>query len=159
MKTAKQKERELIVKLHKEKKKVREIAQILGLSKSKVHFWIQRSKKTDSLEDKPRSGRPTPINAKALRSISNLINQNLINQRLIQPANRRAGVSTKEVKQLIKNKIKKKYSLRHVERIMHKMGFSLITPRPSHIKKDENAKEKFKVEFKKNLNRNIWAIQ
>ena len=154
MKTAKQKERELIIKLHKEKKKVREIALILGLSKSKVHFWIQRSKKTDSLEDKPRSGRPTPINAKALRSISNLINQ-----RLIQPANKRVGVSTKEVKQLIKNKIKKKYSLRHVERIMHKMGFSLITPRPSHIKKDENAKEKFKVEFKKNLSKNIWAIR
>lgn len=154
MKTAKQKERELIIKLHKEKKKVREIAQLLGLSKSKVHFWIQRSKKTDSLEDKPRSGRPTPLSTKALKSIANLIRKNLI-----QPTNRKAGVSTKEVLKLIKNKVKRKYSLRHVERTMHKMGFSLITPRPSHIRKDENAKEKFKVEFKKNLNRNIWAIR
>lgn len=154
MKTAKQKERELIIKLHNEKKKVREIAQLLGLSKSKVHFWIQRSKKTNSLEDKPRSGRPTPLNAKTLKSILKLIKQNLV-----RPTNRKAGVSTKEVGQLIKNKIKKKYSIRHVERIMHKMGFSLITPRPSHIKKDENAKEKFKVEFKKNFPRNIWAMQ
>lgn len=154
METAKQKERELIIKLHKEKKKVREIAQLLSLSKSKVHFWIQRSRKTSSLEDKPRSGRPTPLNAKALKLILKLIKQ-----KLIQPTNRKAGVSTKEVKHLIKNKIKKKYSIRHVERIMHKIGFSLITPRPSHIRKDENAKAKFKVEFKKNLNRNIWAIR
>lgn len=154
MKTAKQKERELIVKLHKEKKKVREIAQLLGLSKSKVHFWIQRSRKTNSLEDKPRSGRPTPLNAKALRAISRLIENKLIN-----PKNNRAGISTKEVKQLIKNKIKKKYCIRHVERIMRKMGLSLITPRTTHIRKDENAKEKFKVEFKKNFPRNIWAIR
>ena len=154
MKTAELKERELIISLSNKNKSSYEIADILGVSQTKASFWIRRYKNTGNLENRPRSGRPTPINAKALKSISNLINQ-----RLIQPANRRAGVSTKEVKQLIKNKIKKKYSLRHVERIMHKMGFSPITPRPSHIKKDENAKEKFKVEFKKNLNRNIWAIQ
>lgn len=154
MKTAKQKERELIIKLHKEKKKVREIAQILGLSKSKVHFWIQRNRISKSLDDKPKSGRPTPLNAKALKSIAKSIEN-----KLISPKNNKAGISTKEVKQLIKNKTKKKYCVRHVERIMHKMGLSLITPRTSHIRKDENAKEKFKVEFKKNLSRNIWTIQ
>src|SRR3989344_254094 len=154
MKTAELKERELIISLSNKNKSSYEIADILGVSQTKASFWIRRYKNTGNLENRPRSGRPTPINAKALKSISNLINQ-----RLIQPANKRVGVSTKEVKQLIKNKIKKKYSLRHVERIMHKMGFSLITPRPSHIKKDENAKEKFKVEFKKNLSRNIWAIR
>lgn len=154
MKTAKQKERELIIKLFKEKKTVREIGFILDVSKSKASFWVLRYKKTGSLDDKPRSGRPTPLNIKVLKSIAKMINQ-----KLIRSKNRKAGVSTKEVKQLIKNKIREKYSIRHVERIMHKMGFSLITPRPSHIKKDENAKEKFKVEFKKNLSRNIWAIQ
>ena len=154
MKTAKLKERELIISLHKRNKSSYEIADILGISQTKASFWIRRYKKAESLEDMPRSGRPTPLSAKALKSIIKLINKNLI-----QPTSRKAGISTKEVKQLIKNKIKKKYCLRHVERIMHKMGFSLITPRPSHVRKDENAKEKFKVEFKKNSNRNIWAIR
>ena len=39
------------------------------------------------------------------------------------------------------------------------MGLSMITPRISHIKKDEVAQENFRKEFKKNLNRNIWVFQ
>ena len=154
MKTAKLKERELIISLHNKNKSSYEIADILGISQTKASFWIRRYKKTENFEDMPRSGRPTPLNEKKLKSIASLINK-----KLIQPENKKVGVSTKEVLMLIKNKIKREYSLRHVERIMHRMDFSLITPRPSHIKKDEAAKEKFKVEFKKNLNKNIWVIQ
>jgi transposase len=153
MKTAKLKEREFIISMHNKSKSSYEIADILDISQTKASFWIRRYKKTGSLNDMPRSGRPTPLSEKKLKNIASLISK-----KLTQPENKKIGVSTKEVLMLIKTKTKKEYSLRHVERAMHKMGFSLITPRPSHIKKDENAKEKFKVEFKKNLNRNIWAI-
>ena len=34
---------------------------------------------------------------------------------------------------------------------MHKMGLSLITPRIGHIRKDEQAQEKFRRNFKKTL--------
>ena len=49
MKTAKQKERELIVKLSKEKRTTRDIASILGISKSKAAFWVKRFRDTESL--------------------------------------------------------------------------------------------------------------
>lgn len=153
MKSARQKERELIIKLHNEKKGSYVIADILGISQTKASFWIRRYRKTGSLENKPRSGRPTPMTKNKLKELSNLLKKGIIKQK------NRSGFSSKEVLQLIENTINKKYSLRHVERLLHKMGFSLITPRVSHIKKDKKAQEKFRQEFKKKLSMNIWAIQ
>lgn len=153
MKSAKQKERELIIKLHKEKNSTYQIARILGVSQTKASFWIRRHDKTGSLEDKPRSGRPTPLNNEVLRSIAEAIKSQLVQ------AKGKTGATSKEVLALIESQINKKYTLRHAERILHKTGFSLITPRVSHIRKDEKAQQKFREEFKKNLNRNTWTTQ
>lgn len=152
MKTAKQKERELIVKLSKEKKTTREIASILGISKSKSAFWVKRFRDTESLDDKKRSGRPTPLTKEKLNSI-----RDMIKSKVIEP--KRAGITSKEVLQIIEHKINRKYTLRHTQRLLRKIGLSLITPRVSHIRKDEKAQQKFREEFKKNLNRNMWDVQ
>ena len=152
MKTAKQKERALIVKLAKEKRTTREIASILGISKSKSAFWVKRFRDTGSLQDKKRSGRPTLLTKEELMSL-----KNSIKTKVLEP--KTTGISSKEVLQLIEHKIKRKYTLRHAQRLLHKIGFSLITPRVSHIRKDEAAQNKFRDEFKKNSNRNIWVIQ
>ncbi|MBU1321935.1 MAG: helix-turn-helix domain-containing protein, partial [Nanoarchaeota archaeon] len=68
MKSAQIKERELIIKLHNESKKQELIASILGCSQPKVSFWIRRYRKTNNLNNKPRSGRPTPLTKKKLFS-------------------------------------------------------------------------------------------
>lgn len=152
MKSARIKERELIIKLHKEKRSTYEISGILGISQTKASFWIRRYKKTGSLENLPRSGRPTPLTNDELKSLTNLIKS-----KMLEP--KKAGVSSKEILQIIGHKTKRMYTLRHAQRLLHKMGFSLITPRVSHIRKDEKAQNKFRQEFKKNLGRNIWTIQ
>lgn len=152
MKSAKQKERELIVKLSNEKRTTREIADILGISKSKSAFWVKRFRDTKSLDDKNRSGRPTPLTKDELASI-----RNQIKLRMLEP--KKAGISSKEVLQLIEHKTKRKYTLRHTQRLLHKIGLSLITPRVNHIRKDEKAQNKFREEFKKNSSRNMWVIQ
>lgn len=151
MKSAKQKERELIVKLSNEKRTTREIASILGISKSKSAFWVKRFRDTKSLQDKKRNGRPTPLTKDELKSIASEIKS-----KLIEP--KRTGINSKEVLQLIEHKISRKYTLRHAQRLLHRMGFSLITPRVSHIRKDERAQNKFREGFKKNSNRNMWDI-
>lgn len=154
MKSARQKERELIIKLHREDKSSYQIADILGISQTKASFWIRRYRKTGSLVNMPRSGRPTPLTKEEIA----LIREDL-RSRLLEPrSTKQAGISSKEVLQLIEHKIKRKYSLRHIQRVLHKMGLSLITPRVSHIRKDEKAQEKFRKEFKKNSSRNMWAI-
>lgn len=152
MKSARQKERELIIELYNKKKSTYQIADILGISQTKASFWIRRYIKTGSLENMPRSGRPTPLTKDELNSIASLIKS-----KVLEP--KKAGITSKEVLQIIEHKIKRKYTLRHGQRLLHKMGFSLITPRVGHIRKDEKAQKKFREEFKKNLSRNIWAIQ
>lgn len=125
----------------------------MGISQTKASFWVRRHNKTGSLEDKPRSGRPTPLSNEVLRLIAEAIKSQIIR------AKGKTGATSKEVLALIEAKINKRYTLRHAERILHKAGFSLITPRVSHIRKDENAQNKFRDEFKKNFNRNTWGIQ
>lgn len=154
MNQAKLKERELILKLAMEKKTCRDIADILGTNKSKVSFWVNRYKKTGVLADKPKSGRPTLLTKKELDEI-----KTLLRAKLLEAKSGRSGFLTKEVLTLIEQKAKHKYTMRHAERIMHKIGLSQITPRVSHIRKDKKAQDKFRVEFKKNSNRNMWVFQ
>ena len=152
MNLAKRKERELIVKLRKEGKTCIEVAEILGISKSKVSYWTCRYHETGCLEDKPRAGRPTPLTEERLQGIAEKIKETVLEQ------NDRAGLTSKEILVFIKKETGRTYTIRHVERLLHKMGFSLITPRVNHIRKDEEAQEKFRKSFKKNYKTSIWTI-
>ncbi len=146
-KSAKIKERELIIKLSNDGKTCREIASLLGISKSKASYWIVRYNKTNDLNDKPRSGRPTPLTKEKLVEISEKIKVRLREQKY------KAGISSKEVVEILENEIGRRYTPRHARRLLHKMGFSLITPRVSHIKKNREAQNKFREEFKKSFKR------
>jgi transposase len=152
-KSAKIKERELIIKLSNEGKTCREIASILDISKSLVSFWVIRYKETGDLKDKPRSGQPTQLTKERLTSISEELKKRL------QEQNGRAGISTKEVVKILEEETDKMYTPRHVQRLLHKMGFSLITPRVSHIKRNKEAQNKFREDFKKNFKRTMWVIR
>lgn len=144
--------REKIISLHKKKKPTREIAYLLDISKSKAAFWVKRFKDTGDLKNRLRSGRPTLLTNDNLEEIKQLLKAKLLSSKS------KLGTSSKEVLQLIEQKTNKKYCLRHAERIMHKIGLSLITPRISHIRKDEKAQEKFRRNLKKNLKMSIWAF-
>jgi len=147
------KERELIVKLHQKGKKQQEIADLIGCSQPTVHKWITRSKMGKTLETLPRSGRPTKLTKKVLSQLKDKILTN------IQSANNKYGsVSTKQIKKLVQKEIGEDYTIRHIERIMHKLGFSLITPRPQHLRHDQDKVDEFRDEFKKNFNRNMWVM-
>ena len=152
MKSGKEKERELIVELLKKGKTCRYIADVLSVSKSKVSFWNQRFKKTGNLQDKPRSGKPTPLTKETLEKVAKALRNKVV------MVKNKAGFSSKEVLQLLEREAGRTYTLRHAERLLHKMGLSLITPRTSHIRHDEKAVAKFRTEFKKNLNRSTWVF-
>ncbi|MBU1597291.1 MAG: winged helix-turn-helix domain-containing protein, partial [Nanoarchaeota archaeon] len=66
--------------------------------------------------------------------------------------------TSKEIKKIIEKESGKVYTLRHIQRLLHKMGFNLITPRTNHIRHDEKAVKKFQDGFKKNSNQPIWTI-
>jgi len=152
MNLAKQKERELIIKLRKEGKTCIEVGKILDISKSAVSYWSRRYDETGCLEDRPRPGRPTPLTDEKLQYLKEKITNVILKQ------NDRAGLSSKEVLLFVKKETGKTYTPRHIERLLHKMGFSLITPRIHHIRKDKKTQEQFREDFKKNYNKNMWTI-
>lgn len=146
-------QRELIIKLKQDGKKQQQISYLLGCSQAAVSKWISKHKAGRTLETLPRSGRPTKLNKAKL----NKLRTKLVSE--VKRANKKyCSLNTKQLGEIIKNEIGKEYSLRHVERIMHKIGFSLIKPRPKHIKQDPKKVEQFKVEFKKNFGRNTWVL-
>lgn len=98
----------------------------------------------------PRSGRPTNLNQEKIEMVYSALRQEELTKK-------RAGFSSKRVGELIKDLTGNKYCMRHVRRILKKMGVGLITPEVAHIMKDEKKIKKFKREFKKNSNRNIWT--
>jgi len=146
-------ERKLIVKLYGKGKKQEYIAKLIGCSQPTVHKWIKHSKEGRTLKTLPRSGRPTPLSEQNLTELKKDI------LRKIKTANNEyCSVSTKQISETIKERIGETYSLRHVERIMHKLGFSLVKPRPQHIKHDQEKVDKFRDEFKKNFRRSTWTM-
>lgn len=146
-------QRELIIKLKHDGKRQQQIAQLIGCSQAAVSKWISNHKAGRTLETLPRSGRPTKLTKNKLKKLrSNLLTE-------VKVANKKyCSLNTKQLGEIIKKDVGKNYSIRHVERIMHKLGFSLIKPRPNHIKHNQKKVEKFRDEFKKNFRGNIWIL-
>ena len=148
------KERRLIITLHSKGNKQEEISEIMGCSQPTVHRWIKHSLSGRTLETLPRSGRPTKLNKKTITGLKKKIIKEIKN------ANEEfCSVNTKQIRKIIHQEVGELYSLRHVERIMHRLGFSLITPRPQHLKHDQKKVDKYRDEFKKNSNRYMWVMK
>lgn len=147
-------EREFIIKLHEDGKKQQRIAQLIGCSQAAVSKWISKYRAGRTLETLPRSGRPTPLTKETLAKLKGEFAQKA------RAANKKfCSIGTKKFSELIEQKTGKKYTQRHVERIMHKLDFSRITPRSQHIKNDPVKVTAFRDEFKKNLKQNTWVMR
>ena len=145
--------RELVLKWKKEGKKQQQIADLVGCNQSAISRLFAKYKKTGSIKNMPRSGRPTPLTKKTLAKLKTEFRNEA------RAANKNfCSISVKQFSQIIENETKKEYSARHVERILHKLDFSRITPRPQHIKNDPKKVQNFREEFKKNLKRNMWIM-
>jgi len=144
----------MIVRLSNQGKKQQDIAALIGCSQPTVHLWIQREKQGSSLETLPRSGRPTPLTKKTLAKLKAEFTKEA------HTANKKfCSIDTKQFSEIIEKETNKKYSTRHVERVLHKLNFSRITPRSQHTLNDPKKVQEFRDEFKKNLKRNTWIMK
>ena len=153
MKSAQIKERELMIKLCVEGRTQQDIADILGTSQQRVSFWFKRYKKVGSLENRLRSGRPSNFSEEKLSLIKSKIIRKVVSRNL-----KFSSCTSKELRDIIAKEVKKPVSLRHARRILHKIGFSLITPRSQHTKNDPVKVKRFREMFKKNSDQSFWVI-
>jgi transposase len=146
--------RELVLKWNNENKTQQQIADLVGCNQSAVSRLIVKYNKTGNVKNLPRSGRPTLLTKKTLTKIKKEFVQKT------KEANENfCSINVKQFSEIIETKTKKKYSTRHVERILHKLDFSRITPRSQHIKNDPKKVKEFRTEFKKNLKNSIWVMK
>ena len=146
-------QREIILKMNEEDTKQEKIANVIGCSQATVSRWIKHYKSGRTLETLPKSGRPTKLKHNMLKKLR----LKLLKE--VKKANEKyCSLNTKQLSSIIKKEVGKEYSIRHVERIMHKLGFSLITPRPQHLRHDQQKVDTFRDEFKKKLKRNTWVM-
>jgi len=146
-------QREMIIKLKNDGKKQQQIAHLIGCSQAAVSKWVKKYDSGRTLETLPRSGRPTKLTAAKLSNLKNKLMTE------VKKANKKyCSLNTKQLGNIIKEETGNDYSIRHVERLMHKIGFSLIKPRSMHIRHDQKKVDDFREQFKKNFSRNTWVL-
>lgn len=124
------------------------IAEQVSTSHTKVQRWINRFNKHgfQGLRDISRPGKPSKLTSEQKNQLRKLVEN---------PGEFRAGYNTIELMDKIEKSFGKKYSLRHIYRLLESLDYSLITPRPTHINKDPiKGKEIVKKLKKKSC---VWA--
>jgi len=124
-----------------------EVAEGVNTSHTKVLRWVKRFNKKgiDSLRDKQRKGRPSKLNKKQIKSLE---------MTLDRKSEFKAGYNTIEIMHIITQEFNVHYSQRHARRFLYSIGYSRITPRPSHINKDPIKNKEIVGNLKKNYS--IW---
>lgn len=146
--------RELVLKWTKDGKTQQQIADLVGSNQSSISRLITKYKKTGKFENLPRSGKPTPLTKETLAQLKKQFKKEA------KAANKKfCSIDVKQFSEIIEKEINKKYSGRHVQRILHKLNFSRVTPRSQHIKNDPKKVTQFREEFKKNSKNNIWVMK
>lgn len=116
------------------------VAKIFNVSRNSINTWIKKFKRDANsiLSVDSGRGRKDKLTKEQLELVKSWIlsNPNLTLQRLSQK---------------IESNFNVKYTIPGVQKIMKKLSFSYITPRPKHYKQDKGKQEEFK---KKSSNRN-----
>lgn len=146
------KQRLHILLLLKEKHTQREIAKMLYIANGKVPFWKKRfeSEGLSGLQDKPGRGKKSKLKEEELSMLMSAIEEGIQ-----MPDGYRRGWKTKDVTQFVREQFGLDYTPRHCQRILNLIGCSLQVPRPRNKRRNQEAVNEFKREFKKN--ERFWA--
>jgi len=150
-KNPKVKERLLMILHAKEGRTSREIGNIIKKSFKTVTIWINRFNKEgiDGLKNKSKSGKPPKMNKGQFRKLKEYLEKSPK-----EFGYKQSFWTTKLVRIYILHHYITSYTDRHVQRLMHKFGYSLIKPRPRHIKRNTSKKDEFTETLKKT--RKAW---
>mgnify|MGYP000008677480 CR=1 FL=1 len=109
------------------------VAKELGINKVTGYIWLKEWNENglDGLKPKYRSGRPPKLSKEQKDELKSILKN-------------RDDWTTKEVRELIKERFGIEYSLRHVSRILKSLGMKYGKPYQHDYRKPKNAKDEFK---------------
>lgn len=144
-KNAKAKLRFLVAIRRKKGESIDDIAEAVEKPRRTIHGWLHRFEKygLKRVYDIKQSGRPTEL---TLRQ-----RQHLIRDLERGPPHNQSGLwNTKEVRELIAKKYRKRYVKQHIWRLLVSLGFSLQRPRKRHYQRpSDEAIQQFKKKLGK----------
>lgn len=120
-----------------------EIMDVTGAAQRTVFGWIAKYNRggIGELLDRPRSGRPTFLNAQQQKQLAERIEAGPREEDIVSVFN----AST--IDELVRKEFGVLYSLRGMQLLLGRLGFSYQCPRPVHENCDPEAQEAFKKTF------------
>jgi len=136
-------ERLLAVLWAVEGKSALEIARTLHRSRRSVQIWVYRYRDQGltGLENRPRSGRPSRLKRDRLAALETRIEAGP------RPEDGSCRLAGREIQRILAQEFGTVYSLAGTYRLLHRMGYSCLKPRPRHRKTDPETQEAWKQAF------------
>jgi transposase len=141
-KNAKQRDRYRAAALAIDGRETQAIAELLGRSRRFVQRWAYayRDGGIAAITVKKQSGRPPKLTLEQEKQLA---------ERLEAGPRQDDGVCTlrgKDIVNILKSEFGKPYTLSGVYDLLHRLGFSSLSPRPRHRKNDPAAMQQFKID-------------
>jgi transposase len=127
-----------------------QVADLFGLTRWAVVKWIRRANREgiEAVYDRHRSGRPSQFDDAILRQLDEALSQSP--QKYGIPSVRWNGVIVAEY---LKNTYHIRIHVRHAQRLIRKLGYSLRRPIYRFVQATEEGVKEFREEVKKNRSR------
>jgi len=122
-----------------------EIMRITGAARRTVQQWLARYNRggIEELLDKPRSGRPSLLTTKIEAQLASRIDAGPTENDAV------SVFTAPAIGKMVEREFGVLYSIRGIERVLRRLGFSWLSPRPKHEKSDTQAQEAFKKTSRK----------
>ena len=117
-----------------------QIVQMTGYCRRAIQIWVARYNKSgiEGIRDKPRSGRFTKLSRKKQAQLCARIDAGP------KPSDGTATLCGKDIQRILQKEFDALYSLDGVYKLLHRLGYSCLKPRPKHKKADPVIQEEFK---------------
>jgi transposase len=109
-----------------------------GYPRRTVQRWIARYNQAGikGLIDNPRTGRPTKLSVDKQEQFCNQVDAG--------PSDAKATLYGKDIQRILEKDFGVIYTLDGVYKLLHRLGYSCLKPRPRHEKADPQLQEAFK---------------
>jgi transposase len=132
-----------VVALAQQEHSCPEIIQMTGNCRRAIQMWVAKynAHNIEGLKEQPRSGRCPKLPATKHRKFCSRIDAGAAKK------DSTATLSGKDIQQILKENFGVVYTLDGVYKLLHRLGYSCLKPRPRHEKADPLVQEEFKKTF------------
>jgi len=123
------------------------IVEMTGYCRRTIQRWIARYNQSGikALADEPRSGRPLKLPVEQYERFCSRVDAGP------NPSDRTATLYGRDIQQILKKEFGVVYTLDGIYKLLHRLGYSCLKPRPRHNKADPSVQKAFKKTSQREL--------